>query len=287
MTALLLRRFLFLTVCLMVLAVPGQLWLNPAQLLAQEPAAEEGAAPAAAEGEAAEEEEGGSEHGGQQSTLMWIIHTSGVIGGVLFAMSIYFVAMVVQLFLELRTEVVAPAALTEEWENQLAKRDYNSIYKTAKESSSQLGQLVAAGMTGLSGGLGEARESIDRLGEAIIVEMEKRISMLAVIGSLGPLIGLLGTLKGMIASFAVIATSDQQLKASEVAGGISEALLITFEGVALSVPAIYFFAFFKNRVSSLSVTAINDAEELVRRVYTSAQQKPAGAAAAPAAPAAS
>jgi biopolymer transport protein ExbB len=103
-----------------------------------------------------------------------------------------------------------------------------------------------------------------------------------VIGSLGPMIGLLGTLKGMIASFSVIAMSDTQLKASEVAGGISEALLITFEGVALSVPAIYFYALFKNRVSTLSLQAQTQAEELVRRVYTTAQSKAAPPAATPA-----
>src|SRR4029079_7225335 len=100
------------------------------------------------------------------------------------------------------------------------------------------------GMVALSAGLGEARESMDRMGEAITVEMEKRISMLAVVGTLGPLIGLLGTLKGMISSFSVIAIGDTQMKASEVAAGISEALVLTFEGVILSVPAIYFFALF-------------------------------------------
>jgi biopolymer transport protein ExbB len=128
----------------------------------------------------------------------------------------------------------------------------------------------------------ESREAIDRTGEVLTVEMEKKISMLAVIGSLGPMIGLLGTLKGMIASFSVIAMSDTQLKASEVAGGISEALLITFEGVALSVPAIYFFAVFKNRVSTLSLKAINAADEFIRRVHQVAQAKPT--AAAPTAP---
>ena len=99
--------------------------------------------------------------------------------------------------------------------------------------------------------------------------------MLAVIGTLGPLIGLLGTLKGMIASFSVIALSDTQLKASEVAGGISEALILTFEGVGLSVPAIYFFAVFKNRVSSLSVQAMNTADEFLRRIHTLGRTKPA------------
>jgi biopolymer transport protein ExbB len=78
------------------------------------------------------------------------------------------------------------------------------------------------------------------------------------------MIGLLGTLKGMISSFSVIARSDVQMKASEVAGGISEALLLTFEGVMLSVPAIYFFSIFRNRVSVISTTASLEADQFLR-----------------------
>jgi len=104
-----------------------------------------------------------------------------------------------------------------------------------------------------------------------------------VLGTLGPMIGLVGTLKGMISSFSVIALSDVQLKASEVAAGISEALILTFEGVALSVPAIYFFAFFKNRVNKISVETLLAADELVRRVAQQVKSKP-GAPAPVAAP---
>lgn len=216
----------------------------------------------------------------QRSALMWVIHTSGWIGAGLLLISIYFIATIMQLFMELRAPIVAPPELMEECEALLNKRDFNSIYKLAKESPSELGQLIATGMVGLSSGLGDAREAIDRQGEVMTVEMEKRISMLAVIGTLGPLIGLLGTLKGMIASFSVIAMSDQQLKASEVAGGISEALILTFEGVGLSVPAIYFFALFKNRVSSLSVQTMNAADEFIRRLHSMAHKKPAAEPAA-------
>jgi biopolymer transport protein ExbB len=101
--------------------------------------------------------------------------------------------------------------------------------------------------------------------------------MLAVVGTLGPLIGLLGTLKGMISSFSVIAMGETQLKASEVAAGISEALVLTFEGVILSVPAIYFFALFKNRVASLSVSTLNVADDFIRRVHATAHKKAAPA----------
>lgn len=212
-----------------------------------------------------------------QSTLMWLIHTSGWIGGVLLLMSFYFVALVVRLFQDLRPEVVMPQGLVEEMDKLLAGRDYPGILRAAKESQCELGQLVTSGLASLSSGLAEARESIDRMGEVITVEMEKRISMLAVIGSLGPLIGLLGTLKGMISSFSVIARGESQMKASEVAGGISEALLVTFEGVALSVPAIFLYAVFKNRVASLSLQAITMADEFLLRVHSTARAKPAPA----------
>ena len=79
--------------------------------------------------------------------------------------------------------------------------------------------------------------------------------------------------------------SDTQLKASQVAGNISEALVLTFEGVALSVPAIYFFALFRNRIMAYSASAMLDADAFVRRLYSAMKSKPATQAPAPAAPA--
>lgn len=238
----------------------------------EEPAATE--KPAAkstdAGGDAAAEEPAES-----QSMLMWLIETSGLIGAVILVISIFFVHRVVTLFLEFRPEIVAPPDLLEQIEGLLAKRDYNGVYQAAKKSESALGQLLISGMTAMSTGLGEAREAMDRTGEAITVHMEKRISLLAVIGSLGPMIGLLGTLKGMIGAFSGIALSGTQLKASEVAGNISEALVLTFEGVMISVPAIYLFSFFKDRVATLTVDVQNLSDEFIRKMHAAAQSKTA------------
>jgi biopolymer transport protein ExbB len=169
---------------------------------------------------------------------------------------------------------MSPPDLVEQVESLLAKRDFNSIYQASKKNDSALGQLLVAGMTAMSSGLGEAREAMDRTGEAITVHMEKRISLLAVIGSLGPMIGLLGTLKGMIGAFSAIALSGTQLKAGEVAGNISEALVLTFEGVAISVPAIFLFALFKDRVATLTVDVQNLSDELIRKMHSAAHAKP-------------
>jgi biopolymer transport protein ExbB len=211
----------------------------------------------------------------QKSRFMWFIRSSGLIGLGILILSIYFVATVIRLFIELRLPVAMPPEEIAAAETLLQSRDYQGLYDFASKSHSFYSRLVSVGIAELPSGLPEAREVMDRTADAETVDMERKISMLAVIGTLGPMIGLVGTLKGMIASFAVIALSDTQMKASQVAEGISEALLLTFEGVALSVPAIFLFAVFKNRVAKISVETLLAADELVRRLVQQAKQKPA------------
>jgi biopolymer transport protein ExbB len=209
----------------------------------------------------------------QKSRLVWFVESSGWIGAIILLLSMYFIATVARLFVEMRPQVTSPPALLEQCDGLLKQRDFKGLFNLLREDDSAFGRVASAGLSELSNGLPEAREVMGQAGEAVTVDMERKISMLAVLGTLGPMIGLLGTLKGMIASFSVIALSDTQLKASEVAGGISEALLLTFEGVALSVPAIYFYAVFRNRVSTLSVATQLEADEFIRTVATEARPK--------------
>ena len=166
----------------------------------------------------------------QENFLVWVMRCSGVIGIVILLLSIYFVSTVSRLFWEMRVDMAAPPELMQQCEGLLEQRDFKGIYNVVKQDDSFFSRLLTTGISELPNGLAEAREAMERVGEAITAEMEKKISMLAVLGTLGPMIGLLGTLKGMIAAFGVIARSDVQLKSSDVARGISEALLLTFEG---------------------------------------------------------
>lgn len=273
------RKMPWLVLAAVLLTAWGAGWLLPVQ------AAEEQAAPAAA----APAEAGAAPAGGESKEqakekpwLIWFLESSGMIGLFILILSIYFVATVCRLFWELRMDIAVPPDLLARAQELLQQKDFKAIFTLVKEDDSFFGRLVATGIGELPNGLAEARDVMERTAESITVEMEKRISILAVLGTLGPMIGLLGTLKGMIGSFSVIARSDVQMKASEVAGGISEALLLTFEGVALSVPAIYFFSLFRNRVSTISTSAALEADQFVRHFAHAARTKgpAAGAAAA-------
>lgn len=247
---------------------------------AQESAAAVEPPPAAAEPAAAAEHSGeGATPHQTKSTFMWFIESSGWIGAVLLVLSMYFIATVSKLFFSMKLEKELPPETVAEVNALVDLRNFQGVYDRLKADETMFGRVAASGLAEMSAGLEEARNVMERVGDSETVDMEKRISMLAVLGSLGPMIGLLGTLKGMIASFAVIALSDTQLKSSEVAGGISEALLLTFEGVALSVPAIFLFAVFRNRVATISTAVMLEADDFLRRVVkvTRAAKTHAGA----------
>ncbi len=212
----------------------------------------------------------------KQETKSWftyIVESSGFIGLVILLLSIYFVSTVARLFFELRIPMAIPPEIIGRCEERLAQRDFKGVFDTVKEDDSFFSRLLTTGISELPNGLPEARESMERVGDAMTVEMEKKISMLAVLGTLGPMIGLLGTLLGMIECFSVIARSDVQMKSSEVAGGISKSLILTFEGVGLAVPAIYFFALFRNRVAHISVTTAVAADHFLRQFSHAVRSK--------------
>jgi biopolymer transport protein ExbB len=199
-----------------------------------------------------------------ENFFIWVARCSGFIGVVILCLSIYFVATVSRLFWEMRLEVGVPPEIVGRCQDLLNARDFKGVYAVVKDDDSMFSRVLSTGIVELPNGLAEARDVMERVGESIRVEMEKKISMLAVLGTLGPMIGLLGTLKGMIASFGVIARSGHGLDPAKVAEGISEALLLTFEGVALSVPSIFFFAIFRNRVSLIATAAGMEADQFLR-----------------------
>ena len=217
-----------------------------------------------------------------ETAFHWFIRSSGWIGLFILGLSIYFIATVIQLFIEMRMEVACPPEVVAGCEDLLAKRDFKGIYDFCRGNDSLYSRVLAIGLGELQNGLSEAKETMDRAGDCEKVRMEKKISMLAVLGTLGPMIGLIGTLKGMISSFSVIARSEGQvMKANEVASGISEALLLTFLGVFLSVPAIFFFAFFRNRVSTISADTMFSADQFLRKFAHGARTKAGGMPASP------
>ena len=211
---------------------------------------------------------------------IWVIQTSGLIGVVILSLSVYFVATVSRMFMELRMETAMPPEVIAQCEAMLEQRDFKGIFNVVKEDDSFFSRVLVTGITELPNGLSEARESMERMGDMLTAEMEKKISMMAVLGTLGPMIGLLGTLKGMIASFSVIAHVRRAVEGQR--SGRRH-----FGGPAADVRgrgACRCRRFSSSRCSAtgcrcISVTALTRADEFLRHFAQAARARPPAAAA--------
>lgn len=207
--------------------------------------------------------QGSAESEDSGSIFEWMVKGSGPIGVVILLLSVYLIALVIWMALEYRRKVALPALLTRELTDLLSQRRYNDAYQRVATDSSFLARVVAAGARKLPMGRDAALHAADLANEDVTMEMEHRTTYLAVVGTLGPMIGLVGTVYGMIISFRVMAYEGGSPRASQLAQGISTALFATLEGIALSIPAIYFHALFRNRIARLSLEAAIAAESFL------------------------
>ncbi|WP_435010243.1 MotA/TolQ/ExbB proton channel family protein [Tundrisphaera lichenicola] len=206
-----------------------------------------------------------SQGGGSQSFFRWMAEASGPIGLVILAMSFYLIALIAWMAMEYRRSVAVPDRLIREISDLLASKEYTEAYNRLSESPSFLGKVLAAGVRKLPSGQAPALRAMELANDDATMAMEHRTTYLATVGTLGPMIGLVGTVYGMILSFRVIATAGGSPQASQLAAGISTALFATLEGIALSIPAIFFHAMYRNRIARLSLEVMLAAESLLEQ----------------------
>ena len=178
-----------------------------------------------------------------------------------------------------------PRRLVREVQDLLEQKKYSEAYHRLVADDSLLARVLAAGVRKLPSGLPLAQRAMELANEDATMEMEHRTTYLATVGTLGPMIGLVGTVYGMIMAFRVIALEGSSPQASQLAAGISTALFATLEGIAISIPAIYFYSMFRNRIARLSLEVAMGAEPLLEQFAPGIRAPEAGPAPA-AAPAA-
>lgn len=263
-------------------------WQN--RLLAQEKKGEDEAAaePEAAADEGATEEDSAPASAPQpgRSYLMWIIVASGPFGACIAIESFVLVALISMNIMNFRRDNFLPAALIESFEQKIAARDYQGAYETAKASDSYLGKVLTAGMARLSKGQEDAMAGMQEAGDEESMYLEHKMSYIGLIVATAPMLGLLGTVQGMIDSFRVIAESETSPKPKELAEGIMTALVTTMEGLTVAIPAVFAFGLFKNKIGKLQFEVGVVSEGLMNKLFASAKKGGAApASAASAAPA--
>lgn len=261
-------RFFFVWAFFIVIFLSGGLYAQDGDRPVEEPAAP-AAAPAVAPASAAPEGASATPSDLEPvrpSYLVWFVTALGPIFAPAFAItSVLFVMFVVMNAIAITRKNIAPQEMIEEFKQKLEEKNFQEAYEIAKESETPLGRILAAGLARMSGGYDAASQTMTDVADEEVMRMEQKLGYLALIGTISPMLGLLGTVVGMVQSFQVIAIQGTAPQASELAKGISTALITTEVGLFIAIPAMIAYELFRNRLMLLVLELSVQTENLMSR----------------------
>ena len=227
-----------------------------------QPAADPVAQPADPAGATAPAAEGPA----SSNMLVWTFQALGwMYTAIFFALSMTLVFLIVMNLIAARRDNICPTDLMEGVEQHIAEGNPQQAVELIRSDESFLAQVVSAGLTRLDRGHPAAIEAMQEVGEEETMKMEHNLGYMALIGNISPMIGLFGTVQGMIQAFRTIAVSGSTPAAGELAMDISTALFTTLAGLAVAIPAIAIYNILRNRIHRLTLQVGVASETLLEK----------------------
>ena len=202
--------------------------------------------------------------------MLEIVKSGGWLMLPIIICSVIAAAIILERLWTLQPSRVLPRNLTRQvWEwvstNQLSHTHIDELHK-----GSPLGEILAAGLANRHRDRDVIKESIEDAGRQVVHDLERFLNSLGTIAAISPLLGLLGTVIGMVKVFAAI-TNHGVGDPTVLAGGISEALITTAAGLTVAIPSLIGYRYLRGRVDTLAVRmekeAIRMVEALMRKQY--------------------
>ncbi len=196
----------------------------------------------------------------KERTLLDELYASGLIGLVIILLSMVALAFIVEHLMTIRKSALMPETVVQEVEELVHRGDIAGAVAACRDPANQclFTDIVLAGLERFQSsefGFAEYRTAVEEAGEDQTARLYRKTEVLNVIGAIAPMLGLLGTVQGMIIAFNQIASSGGAAKPHELANAISLALVTTFEGLVVAIPTMAAFSFFRSRIDSIVAEA--------------------------------
>ena len=204
-----------------------------------------------------------------EPTMLDMFWASGMIGIIITLLSLVAVGFIVEHAITIRKSKLLPENVLGDLGDMIAQGQIDQAieYCSQPDNESLVADVVLAGLERYKAsefGFAEYKTAIEEAGEEYTSRLYRKTDALSVIGAIAPMLGLLGTVQGMILAFNTIAAKGGMARPDELAGSISLALVTTFEGLVVAIPAMVAFSFFRNKIDSL----VAEAGSRVERIMT-------------------
>lgn len=210
---------------------------------------------------------------GKKMSIFHLIKKGGIVGYLIILLSIVALGLVIDYAITIRRSKLAPQRDIVIIRKLIKDHRFEEIKKLDQEQTSFLSRIVIAGLNEADFGYQAMIKAMEDASEALSARIARKIEHLNVIGNISPMMGLLGTVMGMLRCFNEISQVTGAIEPKQLAGGIFEALVTTCMGLIVAIPALYFFAIFKNRVDEFTGEAALTAGELVTSFKSGNQRK--------------
>ena len=190
--------------------------------------------------------------GAPKKSWLELFQTTGPVGYMMVITSMTGTALLIEHFVNVRKEKMAPAQVASDLEAYIQNGEYDAALEMCETEQGYLSNLVGAALRMRHAGFGEMVNSMEQAATQEQFKVTTKVSYLSLIGNIGPLLGLLGTVTGMIASFQVI----EGLKAptpKDLASGVYESLVNTTMGLFIGIVWLTAFYFYKNLVTKIAL----------------------------------
>jgi len=197
--------------------------------------------------------------------VLEIIRAGGWLMAPIILCSILSLTIIAERFWTLRRSKVVPEDLGEKVEDWASRHELDRRHIDELRSGSVSGRVLAAGLVNRHRSRHLIKEAIEDTGRHVVHELERFLNTLGTIAGISPLLGLLGTVIGMIKVFSSIMVHGVG-DANQLAGGISEALLTTAAGLTVAIPSFFFYRYFKGKVEAYVVNMEEQAINLIEAI---------------------
>lgn len=213
----------------------------------------------------AQEAASGSAAEGTGSTLGDMFAHAGVIGYIIVLMSIVALALIIENFMSIKREKLAPPDLIDELEALFDEENFQEAVELCEQEKNYLTNCVGAGLSKLGHQFETIQTAIREMETEESVKLFQKIGWLSLISAIAPMMGLFGTVTGMFVTFATIANAGGSVSPAILAGGIKIALVTTIFGLTVAIPVGVFFFILRNRTIRCASESNAIAEDLFER----------------------
>ncbi|UCD75680.1 MAG: MotA/TolQ/ExbB proton channel family protein [Phycisphaerales bacterium] len=224
-----------------------------------------------------------------QPGASWLetIQSGGAVGYIIIALSVVALALIIMHLVQIRRGALLPPDQLDALDDMLARGDVGGALEFClnPDNDSYLTRILAAGLTRFQKsafGAFEVKTALEEAGEDQTARLYRSTDGLQVIGSIAPLLGLLGTVLGMVGAFSTLSTSANSHE--ELAGSISLALVTTLMGLILAIPCLALFTLFRNRIDAVGSETALEIERLTLHLESAPQGGPGVGSVSPTGP---